>query len=152
MPESAILVAKYPAAFVNYPTSSAQMEQQVFQTVVQSTDRNMNGVSVYPSREMDYQLCRGHDCIEVAPSSVDMKQREEVLSEMQRQNGFDAISNLQQEGKKGMVGKNVVGRGGVVGGSCPGLSEPVPLLRMQYAKLEQHSGRSNVREEESWRP
>ncbi|XWS07924.1 hypothetical protein CRYUN_Cryun41cG0033400 [Craigia yunnanensis] len=159
--DSAILVAKYPAAFVNYPASSSQREQQTSQTVVRSTERNSNGgVSVFPPREIssnngvvDYQVYRGRDCTKVAPFTVDMKQRQEMISEMQKRNGFDAIPNLQQQGR-GMVGMNVVGRGGVVvGGSCPSLSDPVAVLRMQYAKTEQYGGQSGIiiREEESWR-
>ncbi|XWS66141.1 hypothetical protein CRYUN_Cryun05aG0174500 [Craigia yunnanensis] len=160
LPDSSILLAKYPAAFVNFPASSSQMEQQALQTVIRSTERNLNGVSVFPSREIssnngvvDYQVYRGRDCTKVAPFSVDMKQQQEMFSEMQRQNGFDAIPNLQQQGK-GMVGMNVVGRGGVlVGGSCPSLLDPAAVLRMQYAKTEQYGGQSGsiIREEESWR-
>ncbi|XP_017984688.1 PREDICTED: uncharacterized protein LOC18586364 isoform X1 [Theobroma cacao] len=159
LPDSAILVAKYPAAFVNYPSSSSQMEQQALQTVVRSNERNLNGVSVYPSREIssnngvvDYQVYRGRDCTKVAPFTVDMKQRQEMFSEMQRRNRFDAIPNLQQQGRGGMVGMNVVGRGGVIVGG-PSISDPVAVLRMQYAKTEQYGGQggSIVREEESWR-
>ncbi|KAE8702580.1 Serine carboxypeptidase-like 27 isoform 1 [Hibiscus syriacus] len=43
LPDYAILMAKYPSAFVNYPTSSSQMEQQALQTVVHNTDRTSNG-------------------------------------------------------------------------------------------------------------
>ncbi|XVE99346.1 hypothetical protein REPUB_Repub03eG0190400 [Reevesia pubescens] len=159
LPDSAILVAKYPAAFANYPGSSSQMEQQqALQTVVQSTDRNLNGVSVFPPREIssnngvvDYQVYRGRDSTKVAPFTVDMKQRQEMLSEMQRRNGFDAIPNIQQQGR-GMVGMNVVGRGGVlVGSSCPSLSDPVAVLRMQYAAKTGGQSGSIIREEESWR-
>ncbi|GMI80625.1 POWERDRESS [Hibiscus trionum] len=62
LPDSAILVSKYPAAFVNYPSTSSQMEQQASQTVVRNTDRNLNGISVFIPGEissnstvMDYQ-------------------------------------------------------------------------------------------------
>ncbi|OMO81176.1 hypothetical protein COLO4_23712 [Corchorus olitorius] len=165
LPDSAILVAKYPAAFVNYPASSSQMEQQALPSVVRSNERNLNGVSVFPSREIssnngvvDYQVYRSRDCTKVAPFTVDMKQRQEMFSEMQRRNGFDAIPNLQQQGR-GVVGMNVVGRAGVLvggGGSCPSVSDPVAVLRrMQYSKTEQYSGQSgsimSSREEESWR-
>ncbi|XVF83270.1 hypothetical protein PTKIN_Ptkin16aG0472900 [Pterospermum kingtungense] len=157
LPDSAILVAKYPAAFVNYSTSSSQMEQQALQTVVRSAERNLNGVSVFPQSNngmVDYQMYRDRDCSKVAPFTVDMKQRQEMFSEIPRRNGFvDAIPHLQQQGR-GMVGMNVVGRGGVlVGGSCPTLSDPVAVLRMQYAKTEQYGGQSGsmIREEETWR-
>ncbi|XP_022745646.1 uncharacterized protein LOC111295980 isoform X2 [Durio zibethinus] len=163
LPDSSILMAKYPAAFVNYPVSASQMNQQALQTVVRTTDRNLNGdVSVFPPREtssnngvVDYQMYRGRDRTRVAPFTMDMKQPPEMFSEMQRRNGFDATPNLQPQGRGGMVGMNVVGRGGVlVGGSCPTLSDPVAVLRMQYAKTtEQYGGQSGSinREEESWR-
>ncbi|KAK8987151.1 hypothetical protein V6N11_055463 [Hibiscus sabdariffa] len=140
LPDSAILVAKYPAAFVNYPSSSSQMEQHVSQTVVRNTDRNSNGVSVFTPKEisnstvMDCQAHRGHDCTKVAPFTADAKQQG-MISEMQRRNGFDAISNLQQQGR-GMVGMNVVGSN---------LSDPVAVLRMQFAKMEAYGGESGSR-------
>ncbi|KAE8683263.1 Serine carboxypeptidase-like 27 isoform 1 [Hibiscus syriacus] len=161
LPDSAILVAKYPAAFVNYPSSSSQMEQQASQTVVRNIDRNLNGVSVLTRREinsngsvMDYQAYRGHDCTKVAPFTADVKQQHGMFSEIQRQNGLEAISNLQQQGR-GMVGMNVVGTGGVVvGGSCSNLSDPVAVLRMQFAKAEPYGGQNGSRtreESSSWR-
>ncbi|KAK8638816.1 hypothetical protein V6N13_137225 [Hibiscus sabdariffa] len=45
LPSSAILMAKYPYASVNYPTSSSQMEQQALQTVVHSTDRTFRSLA-----------------------------------------------------------------------------------------------------------
>ncbi|KAE8711084.1 Serine carboxypeptidase-like 27 isoform 1 [Hibiscus syriacus] len=43
LPDSAILMANHPYAFVDYSTSSSQMEQQSLQTVVHGTDRTSNG-------------------------------------------------------------------------------------------------------------
>lgn len=153
-------LAKYPAAFSNYHVSS-KMEQQALQAAVKCNDRNLNGVSVLPPREIsgsngvvDYQMCRSHDSSKVQPFSVDLKQRQDIFSEMQRRNGFEAISSLQQQGR-GVVGMNVVGRGGIlVGGSCTGVSDPVAALKMHYAKTEQFGGQNGaaiIREEESWR-
>lgn len=163
LPDSAILLAKYPAAFSSYPTSSSKMEQQSLQAaVVKNNDRNLNGVAVVPPREIsssngvvDYQVYRSREGNKVQPFSVDMKQRQEFLfSEMQRRNGFEALSSIQQQGK-GMVGVNVMGRGGILvgGGSCTGVSDPVAAIRMHYAKAEQYGGQggSIIREEESWR-
>ncbi|KAK8671640.1 hypothetical protein V6N13_038230 [Hibiscus sabdariffa] len=91
LPDSAILVAKYPAAFVNYPSSSSQMEQQASQAVVRNTDRNLNSISVLIPGEissnntvMDYQAYRGHDCTKVVPFTTDEKQHQGMFSEMQR--------------------------------------------------------------------
>ncbi|KDP25729.1 hypothetical protein JCGZ_23950 [Jatropha curcas] len=154
-------LAKYPAAFSNYHVSSSKMEQQALQAAVKCNDRNLNGVSVLPPREVsgsngvvDYQMYKSHDNSKVQPFSVDMKQRQDIFSEIQRRNGFEAISSLQQQGR-GVVGMNVVGRAGIlVGGSCTGVSDPVAALKMHYAKTEQFSGQNGaaiIREEESWR-
>lgn len=50
LPDSAILLAKYPAAFSNY-SSPFDSEQQQSHIVVRSNERNLNGVSVFSSRE-----------------------------------------------------------------------------------------------------
>ncbi|KAJ9159955.1 hypothetical protein P3X46_025404 [Hevea brasiliensis] len=152
-------LAKYPAAFGNYHVSSSKMEQQALQAV-KCNDHNLNSVSVLPPREIsgsngvvDYHIYRSHDSSTVQPYSVDMKQRQDIFSEMPRRNGFDSISSLQEQGR-GMVGMNVVGRGGVlVGGPCTGVSDPVAALKMHYSKTEQYGGQNGsiIREEESWR-
>ncbi|GFZ14798.1 hypothetical protein Acr_24g0009880 [Actinidia rufa] len=159
IPDSAILLAKYPAAFSNY-SSSSDSEQQRLHSSARSNERNLKGVSVFSTREKnssngvaDYSLyrnCEGR----VQPFTVDMKQRQEMLlSEMQRRNGYEAVSNIPQA-TKGMVGINMVGRGGVLVGACTtGVSDPVAAIKMHYAKAEQYSGQtaSIVREDESWR-
>jgi len=159
-PDSAILLAKYPAAFGNYPTQAPKIEPPPLQAVVKSNERNLNGVSVFPSMEIsssngvvDYQVYRSREGSKVQPFGVDMKQRQEIFSEMQkRRNGFEAV---QPQGR-GMVGMNmnVVGRGGVlVGGPCTGVSDPVAAIKMHYAKTDQYGGQAGsiTREEESWR-
>ncbi|XP_015584009.2 uncharacterized protein LOC8259383 [Ricinus communis] len=150
-------LAKYPAAFSNYHISASKVEQQA---AGKCNDHSLNSVSVLPPREIsgsngvvDYQMFRSNGSSKVQPFSVEMKQRQDMLSEIQRISGFEGISSLQQQGR-GMVGVNVVGRGGIiVGGSCTGVSDPVAALKMHYAKSEQYSGQSGtiVREEESWR-
>ncbi|KAJ6325414.1 hypothetical protein OIU76_012489 [Salix suchowensis] len=136
MPDSAALLVKYPAAFSNYHMSSSKMPQQTLQAAVKSNERNLNGISVFPSREVtgsngvvDYQMHRSHDSTGVAPFTVDMKQREDILAEMQRLNG-------QQP--RGMAG---------------GVSDPVVAIKRHYAKADQYGGQSGIvfREEESWR-
>ncbi|XP_061975697.1 uncharacterized protein LOC133697254 isoform X3 [Populus nigra] len=152
MPDSATLLVKYPAAFSNYHVSSSKMPQQTLQAAVKSNECNLNGISVFPSREItgsngvvDYQMYRSHDSTGVPSFTVDMKQREVILAEMQRLNG-------QQT--RGMAGVNVVGRGGIlVGGACTGVSDPVAAIKRHYAKADQYGGQSGIvfREEESWR-
>lgn len=166
VPDSAILLAKYPAAFSNFPTPTSKMEQQSLQAVVKSNEVNVNAISVFPTREIsnnngmvDYQVYRSREAAKVQPFTVDVKQRQDVFSEVQRRNGIETLSSFQHQGR-GMVGINginVLGRGGiVVGGPCTtGVSDPVAALKMHFAKAEQQFGSQTsniVREDESsWR-
>ncbi|XP_020227584.1 uncharacterized protein LOC109808826 isoform X3 [Cajanus cajan] len=156
LPDSAILLAKYPAAFSNYPTSSAKLEQQPsLQAFSKNNERLLNGASTFTTREVngsnaviDYQMYR-RDGPKVQPFMVDVKHCQDVFSEMQRRNGFEAISSLQQQGR-GMMGMNGVGRPGiVVGGSCSGVSDPVAAIKMHYSNSGGQTG-SIAREDESW--
>lgn len=159
IPESAILLAKYPTAFSNYPTSSAKLEQQSLQAFTKSNEQHLNGASAFATREMnssngviDYQMFRSRDVPKVQPFMVDMKHRQDVFSDVQRRNGFEAISNLQQQGR-GMVGLNGVGRPGIlVGGSHSGVSDFVAAIKMHYSNSEQYGGQNGsiMREDESW--
>lgn len=165
LPDSTILLAKYPAAFSNYPMSASAVkmeQQQSLQPVFPARDMNgSNGVVG------DYhQVFRARDCSKLQPFTVDVKhsQRQDLLfSEMQRRNGFEAVSSLQAPGR-GMVGMNVVGRGGgggiLVGGACtPSVSDPVAAIKMHYAKAatttstDQFGGQggSMIRDDDSWR-
>ncbi|KAA8534335.1 hypothetical protein F0562_031838 [Nyssa sinensis] len=155
LPDSAILLAKYPAAFSNYSTPSSKVEQQPLQSVAKGNEYNLNGVSVLPPREISSSnTYRSRDGTKVQPLAVNLKQRQEMLfSEMQRRNGFEAVSSIQQQGR-GMVGINVGGRRGIlVGGTCTDVSDPVAAIKMHYCKAEQFSSQAGsiIREEESWR-
>ncbi|GFY84565.1 duplicated homeodomain-like superfamily protein [Actinidia rufa] len=159
LPDSAILLAKYPAAFSNCSIMS-DSEQKQSHSVVRSNERNLNGVSGFSSRERsisngvaDSQLYRNREGVSVQPLTVDMKQRQEMLfSEKQRRNGLEAVSNVPQAAK-GVVGINMGGRGGILGGACTGVSDPVAAIKMHYAKAEQYGVQtaSVIREDESWR-
>ncbi|KAJ7975088.1 Nuclear receptor corepressor 1 [Quillaja saponaria] len=159
LPDSALLLAKYPAAFGNYPTSSTKLEQQPFQVVAKSTEQHLNGISACTTREInsgsgvvDCQLYRSRDSPRVQPFTVDMKHRQDIFSDMQRRNGFESISSLQQQGRA-MVGMNGVGRPSIlVGGSCSGVSDPVAAIKMHYANTDQYGGqtRALLREDEPW--
>ncbi|KAM3290048.1 hypothetical protein P3S67_018337 [Capsicum chacoense] len=151
LPDSAILLAKYPAAFGNYGISSAKMEQPTLHGAVKMAERNLNGVPGFPTNASgnngvaaaDYQVYRNRD---VQPFTIEMKQRQEVFSEMQRKNGFDVVSGVQQQARGVLVG-----RGGIL--QCTGVSDPVAAIKMHYAKAEQFSGQtaSIIREDDSWR-
>ncbi|CAK7325494.1 unnamed protein product [Dovyalis caffra] len=151
IPDSAALLAKYPAAFSSYHVPSSKMPQQILQAAVKSNECNLNGLPVFPSREVsgsngvvDYQMYRSPDSAGGLPFAVDLKQREDIFAEMQRLNGQQA---------RGMVGMNVAGRAGIlVGGPCT-VSDPVAAIKRHYAKADQYGGQSGIvfREEEPWR-
>uniref|UniRef100_A0A6N2M606 SANT domain-containing protein n=1 Tax=Salix viminalis TaxID=40686 RepID=A0A6N2M606_SALVM len=132
LPDSAALLAKYPAAFSKYPVPSSKMPQQTLQAVVKSKECNLSGMSVLPSREasgtngvVDYQMYISHDSTGVQPFTVEKKQREDIFVEIPRLNG--------QQARGGMVGMNVVGRGGALaGGACSGVSDPVVAIKRHY--------------------
>ncbi|XP_004489931.1 uncharacterized protein [Cicer arietinum] len=112
LPDSAILLAKYPAAFSSYSTS-AILEKESLQALAKNDKHHLNGASSFTTREVngcngviDYQMCRDSD------------DQKEVLSDMQRRNGIEAISSCLQRQGKGMVGTNGVGKADIlVGGS-----------------------------------
>ncbi|KAH6784202.1 hypothetical protein C2S52_009161 [Perilla frutescens var. hirtella] len=118
MPDSALLLAKYPAAFSNFALPSLH-------GAIRSRDSPIvDGMSAF----RDYQGSRNR---EMQPCSIDMKQpQDDVLAEneIQRRNVFNVASGI-----------HVAGRGGVLfGGQCSSLSDPVAAIKMHYAKAEQH--------------
>lgn len=149
VPDSTVLLAKYPAAFSNHSISTVKFDHQPpFDGggVIRSNDHSLSGLAVFPNGEMSIRNR------ELPPFALDMKQPQDVLfSEMPRRNGFDVVSGLQQQ-SRGMVGINVVSRGGLLG-QCSGVSDPVAAIKMHYAKaqnLGMHSG-NGVREEDTWK-
>ncbi|XP_048494936.1 uncharacterized protein LOC104886820 isoform X2 [Beta vulgaris subsp. vulgaris] len=156
LPDSALLLAKYPGAFTNYSKLS---EQQPLQVGVDGNECNMNGACVFSPREfsssncgsvIDYTVLR-QDSLQ--PFRLDMKQRHpDVFPEVQR-NGFEAVSSLQQQGKGTL---NVVQGGDILGGSCSGISDPVAALKLHYASHQYGGGGggsgavNGIIREESW--
>ncbi|PIN11986.1 Nuclear receptor coregulator SMRT/SMRTER [Handroanthus impetiginosus] len=131
LPDSALLLSKYPAAF-----SAGKLEQPPLHGVIKSN----NGL-------VDYPVWRNR---ELQPFPLDMKQQQDALfTEMQRRNGgYDVASGLQHQAQ-GMLGINIVGRGGV----CSGVSDPVAAIKMHYAKAEQLNvqGANCIRDDDRWR-
>lgn len=161
LPDSAILLAKYPAAFGNYPPSSSNVEQQQLHRI---SDRNLNGVSVMPTRELssskgvaDYQAYMNCDGTNVQPFAVDLKQQQNrYFSDIQRQrrgSEFDGVSSVQQQARA-MSGLDVLGRGGILhggGGPRNTVSDPVAAIRRHYAG-EQYNGQiGSIIRDEAWR-
>ena len=59
LPDSTLLLVKYPAAFNNYPMPpSAKIEQQPLQTVVKSNELTLNGKSIFLTRDMSSKIGR----------------------------------------------------------------------------------------------
>ncbi|KAL0358676.1 UNVERIFIED_CONTAM: Nuclear receptor corepressor 1 [Sesamum angustifolium] len=152
LPDSTLLLTKYPAVFSNHSTAAGELEQPPFHGVVRSNDCPGNDVSVFPSGDLsssnglaDYHVLRQ----ELQSFTIDMKQSQDaVFSEMQRRKGFDAVSGVMQQAR-GMVGINVVGRGGVlVGGQCAGVSDPVTAIKMHYAKAQNYNGQAGNKNRE----
>ncbi|KAF8397655.1 hypothetical protein HHK36_016575 [Tetracentron sinense] len=150
LPDSAFLLAKYPAAFGGYTTSSCRVEQQPQPTVVKRNDRNLGGEAVFPAKDLsvngglpDYQVYGS----KVPPFTLDRK-RHETFSELQKRNGFETVSGFQQKGRG-----TIAGRGILVGGGCTSVSDPVTAMKMHFATTERHGGQTgSIREEEeSWR-
>ncbi|KAK7277311.1 hypothetical protein RIF29_18462 [Crotalaria pallida] len=153
LPDSAILLAKYPAAFSNYPASSAKSEQQSLTALAKSDEHHLNGTTTFTTREnngkngvIDYEMYQNKDGPVVQPFMVDVKHHQDVFSEIPRRNGFEAVSSLQHQGR-GMVGMNGVGRPGIVVGS--GVADPVAAIKMHYSNSGGQTG-SITRDDESW--
>ncbi|XP_019427603.1 PREDICTED: uncharacterized protein LOC109335840 isoform X2 [Lupinus angustifolius] len=153
--DSAILLAKYPAAFGNYSASSAKVEQQSLQAFARNNERHLNNAFAFTTRDIngsngliDYQMFRSRDGLKVPPFMVDAKHRQDLLSELQRRNGFEAISSLQHQGR-GMVGMNSIGKPGILMG---GVSDPVAAIKMHYSNSDKYGGQSGsiTRNGESW--
>ncbi|GFP82830.1 nuclear receptor corepressor 1 [Phtheirospermum japonicum] len=156
LPDSTLLLAKYPAAFsTNHSAPTVKLDQAPLNGIVLSNDHHpFNGVSVFPSSGngmADYQLLRSRELQQ--SFTVDMKQTQEMLfTEMQRRNGFSVVPGLQQQARS-MVGIDV-GRGGVLaGGQCSGVSDPVTAIKMHYANAQSVSVQSGniIREDDMWR-
>ncbi|CAL5209244.1 unnamed protein product [Lathyrus oleraceus] len=150
LPDSSFLLAKYPAAFSNYPTSSSSLEQQPLQPFGASTftARDINGSNAM----VDYPMFRSRDSPKGQPFLGDASHSQDVFSEMHRRNSFEAISSMQQHGI-GVMGMNGVGRPGIlVGGSCSGVSDPVAAIKMHYSNSEKYDGQSGsiLRDDDSW--
>ncbi|XP_073314993.1 uncharacterized protein [Primulina huaijiensis] len=155
IPDSTLLLTKYPAAFSNYTIPAVKIEHPPLHGIVTRNDRPMNGVSVYSTRD----LCSGNGIADYLkyqegqqPFTINMKNPQATLfPEMQRQNGFHIIPGMQQQ-SRGVVEMNI-GRGVVVGGQCSTVSDPVAAIKMHYAKNEQFSlqAGSIIKDDDTWR-
>ncbi|KAL8551537.1 hypothetical protein ACS0TY_000581 [Phlomoides rotata] len=133
LPDSALLLAKYPAAFTNY----VKLDQQPpLHGTVNSTD--LRASSINGAADYQYPVLQ--------PFTIGMNQRQDgVFNEVHRRNSFDLVSGMP----------NVVGRGGgvFVGGQGLSLSDPVTAMKMQYdAKIEQlrMKGGKLIQEVDRW--
>lgn len=153
LPDSALLLTKYPAAFANYSIPSSKAEQPPL-GLNPNNECNLNGACVFSPRELNSRSLEG-----VLPFRLDVKQKHGPFPEAQQDN-FEGISGLQpQQQGKGSIKLNLVQDGGDirVGGSCTGISDPVAALKLHYARTTQqygngggHAGNGVIREE-TWR-
>ncbi|CAH9137611.1 unnamed protein product [Cuscuta epithymum] len=131
-PESAILLAKYPAAFGNFAMTSSSVTTKG-DGVVTNSERGLNGVVPVFPREI---LVNGNG----VAADLGFRNREVQA--------YDVVSGMPQG--RGKLGINVVARGGgiLVGQCSGGLSDPVvaaAAIKMHYAKADQFG------EEDAWR-
>ncbi|XP_071738537.1 uncharacterized protein [Rutidosis leptorrhynchoides] len=121
LPDSAVLLAKYPSAFSNISTTLHSLESG---NELQSKINNV--ASGFPSRKLSNNN-RGPSYL---PFTVD-----KLLPEIPK---LEALSTSVQQG----MGLKVA-----VSGACNGVSDPVAAIRMHYAKTEHYKNGSG----ESWR-
>ncbi|XP_077217441.1 uncharacterized protein LOC143851834 isoform X2 [Tasmannia lanceolata] len=129
LPDSAISCAKYPSSISDYPATMCRIEQQPMSAVVRRNVNSNGGLA-------DYQVYRSYEGTNMRPFSVDVN-RQEVFSELPKQNGFETVLDFQQQGR-GVVGMNVAG-GGILVEGCNGVSDPVAAIKMHFA-TEKHFG------------
>lgn len=152
LPDSNILLVKYPSSLSNYSASSAKIEQQLYQGTVKCNDRHVNG----PAREVsgssgviDYEVYMSRDGSKVTPFTANVEQQQDALSEMQRRSVRETLPGLQLHGSE-ILGMNAVGRAGIiVGGSCT-VSDPVTAIKLHYVRNDQfrNQDRSTIKEDE----
>ncbi|KAL6504062.1 hypothetical protein OROGR_025985 [Orobanche gracilis] len=144
LPDSALLLAKYPAAFSNHSTPTVKLDQTPLNSVIRTNDHHpFNGMA-------DCQLLRSR---ELQPFTVDnVKSPQNVLfSEMQRINELSVLQGMPHQQPRSMVGVDVGRAGVLVGGHCSGVSDPVTAINMHYAKAHSVKAGNMIREDETWR-
>ncbi|XP_076958751.1 uncharacterized protein LOC143634603 isoform X1 [Bidens hawaiensis] len=129
LPGSAVLLAKYPAAFSNI-SSLPKLDQHQHSSLENGNEQhnNINVVSGFQTRKLTNS--RGPSYHAYGQSfTVD-----KLLPEMPRRKEFESLTTS-------------VGGMNVIGGACNGVSDPVAAIRMHYAKTEQYKNGGT----ESWR-
>ncbi|GER43242.1 nuclear receptor corepressor [Striga asiatica] len=139
LPDSTLLLAKYPTAFHNHSTPTLKFDQNDHHPFFQAREMN-NGLS------SDYQLLINRDLQQPFTMDNNMKQSQDVLfSGMQRRNGFGLVQGLQQQQQAARS---------MVGGQCSsGISDPVTAIKLHYAKAQSITVQAGnvIREEDTWR-
>ncbi|KAL6527109.1 hypothetical protein OROGR_016199 [Orobanche gracilis] len=141
LPDSTLLLAKYPAAFSNHLTPTVKVDQTPLNSVIRTNDHPFNGIA-------DCQLLRSR---ELQPFTVDnVKSPQNVLfSEMQRINEFSVLQGLPYQQARSMVGVDFGRAGVLVGGQCSGVSDPVTAIKMHYAKAHSAKAGNMIRDDET---
>ncbi|KAL6501110.1 hypothetical protein OROHE_025307 [Orobanche hederae] len=143
LPDSALLLAKYPAAFSNHSTPTVKLDQTPLNSVIRTNGHHpFNGMADCQLRSRELQ-----------PFTVDnVKSPQNVLfSEMQRINDLSVLQGMSYQPERSMVGVDVGRAGVLVGGQCSGVSDPVTAIKMHYAKAHSVKAGNMIREDETWR-
>ncbi|KAI3793417.1 hypothetical protein L1987_36036 [Smallanthus sonchifolius] len=121
LPDSAVLLAKYPAAFSNISTLP-KLDQHQHSSLERGNEQcnNLSVVSGFQTRKLTNNNRGPNYHAYGQPFTVD-----KLLPEMARRKEFETLST-------GVGGLNVVG------GACNGVSDPVAAIRMHLAKTEQY--------------
>ncbi|KAI5443804.1 uncharacterized protein LOC127126546 isoform X2 [Lathyrus oleraceus] len=139
LPDSAILLAKYPAAFGSYPITS-KLEQESLQALAKNDNQHLDRASAFTTREVN----GSNDVLgyHISGEREDLNAQPLIVDDLPRRDGFEAISSLQQHVTK-MVGTNAVQKPGIlVGGSTSAVSDPVAAIRIQHSLANQFVGQS----------
>ncbi|XP_058758950.1 uncharacterized protein LOC131632183 isoform X2 [Vicia villosa] len=139
LPDSAFLLAKYPAAFGSYSTS-AILAQESPQALAKNDSQHLGKAPAFTSGEVNgsngvigYQIFREREDLHMHPF---------MENDLQKSNDFEAISSLQQQVAE-MVETGAVGKPGIlVGESKSVISDPVAAIKMQPSFANQFVGQS----------
>ncbi|CAN1338471.1 Nuclear receptor corepressor 1 [Linum perenne] len=138
LPDSAILLAKYPAAFGNFEGSSSKLDPVALPTTCKNGRvAHQRGDVSSSSAVVEFQRYITRDGTnKVEPYMVDRKD----VADLQVGKGLKStISSLQQEG--GRTVGIAAGRGVVVSGACQAVSDPVAAMKMHFAKADHQFGK-----------
>ncbi|CAI8593951.1 unnamed protein product [Vicia faba] len=132
LPDSEILLAKYPAAFGSYPTT-ARLEQESLQALANNNDKqHLDEASSFPTASFPTGEVNGRYGV---PDYQIFRDREDLIAQplmegdLQIRNNFEAIPSLQQQVTE-MVGTNAIGKPEILVGESKSVSsDPLAAIK-----------------------